>query len=54
MEQDMKAMAAQVPGNLWEALDQFKGKPPAGPEGQAAEGSVVQVDGGAAAGKSTA
>ncbi|KAF8161565.1 HAD-like domain-containing protein [Crassisporium funariophilum] len=28
LEQDQQAMAAQVPGNLWEAMDQFKGKRP--------------------------
>ena len=37
LEQDQQAMAAEIPGNLWEAIDQFKGKkkhmddhPPAG------------------------
>ncbi|KIK07744.1 hypothetical protein K443DRAFT_673009 [Laccaria amethystina LaAM-08-1] len=26
LEQDQQAMAAEIPGNLWEAIDQFKGK----------------------------
>ncbi|KAF4620794.1 hypothetical protein D9613_001039 [Agrocybe pediades] len=31
LEQDQKAMAAQVPGSLWEAMDQFRGvQPPPG------------------------
>ncbi|KAF8959901.1 HAD-like domain-containing protein [Flammula alnicola] len=28
LEQDQQAMAAQVPGTLWEAMDQFRGKAP--------------------------
>ncbi|KAF9524987.1 HAD-like domain-containing protein [Crepidotus variabilis] len=31
LEQDQQAMAAQVPGNLWEAIDQFRGGPPPPP-----------------------
>ena len=31
LEEDQKAMAAQVPGNLWEAMDRFTGNPPATP-----------------------
>jgi import inner membrane translocase subunit TIM50 len=31
LEQDQKAMAEQVPGNLWEAMDRFAGKPPPAP-----------------------
>ncbi|KAF9561907.1 HAD-like protein [Agrocybe pediades] len=47
LEQDQKAMAAQVPGSLWEAMDQFRGvQPPPGapnPTGTSAHppGSVV-------------
>lgn len=28
LEQDQLAMAAEVPGSLWEAIDQLKGVPP--------------------------
>lgn len=31
LEQDQQAMAAQVPGSLWEAMDQLRGVPPAAP-----------------------
>ena len=31
LEEDQQAMAAQVPGNLWEAMDRFTGNPPAAP-----------------------
>jgi len=30
-EQDQQAMAAQIPGNLWEALDQYRGTAPPPP-----------------------
>lgn len=31
LEEDQRAMAAQVPGNLWEAMDRFAGNPPPPP-----------------------
>lgn len=31
LAQDQAAMAAQVPGTLWEAMDQFRGKEPSSP-----------------------
>ena len=31
LEEEQRAMAAQVPGNLWEAMDRFAGNPPPEP-----------------------
>jgi len=39
LEEDQQAMAAQVPGNLWEAMDRFAGNPPAVPATPPASGS---------------
>ena len=32
LAEDQRAMVAQVPGNLWEAMDRFTGNAPAVPE----------------------
>ena len=41
LAQDQAAMAAQVPGTLWEAMDQFRGKEPSPPPAAAsADGSA--------------
>jgi mitochondrial import inner membrane translocase subunit TIM50 len=39
LEQDQQAMAAQVPGNLWEAMDRFAGNAPAVPATPPVSGS---------------
>jgi import inner membrane translocase subunit TIM50 len=54
LAQDQAAMAAQVPGTLWEAMDQFRGvaPPPAGapspgsaePAGKGAEGGAAPAE----------
>ena len=41
LAQDQAAMAAQVPGTLWEAMDQFRGKEPSPPPAaSSADGSA--------------
>lgn len=37
LEEDQQAMAAQVPGNLWEAMDRFAGNPPPTPPGSGSQ-----------------
>ena len=39
LEEDQRAMAAQVPGNLWEAMDRFAGNPPPVPAPPVSESS---------------
>jgi mitochondrial import inner membrane translocase subunit TIM50 len=43
LEQEQQAMAAQVPGNLWEAFGQLLGAPPppgSGPPGEVGPGTT--------------
>ncbi len=42
LEQDRQMMAAQVPSNLWDAIDQMKGGPPKPEEGKEEKGKEVQ------------
>ncbi|KAK0449281.1 import inner membrane translocase subunit tim-50 [Armillaria borealis] len=42
LEQDREMMAAQVPSNLWDAIDQMKGGPPKPEEGKEEKGKEVQ------------